>query len=643
MNSNIDTDIAFQVLKFLKSSPHKFLIHQNYSYSPLSLSLKSSSKLSSKNDSNSSHTTHLDTSSSHNLSEISHFYTKTEEKTLIALTYIIEINNDLEEPFLVFAQPLEHLLSIHILLEKNSKVLRVSLERNNDKDENNNGHNNNYTTTNNTYLIIENQLHYLQQKETTVKILEQIDSHLLENFHFRKTIHSPFYTTLPLRNEEHLNRIVIISNHSNLLFVPHINLSQLPLLEQLFNYSSFKCPLCNTMKSSLYFEQILKYLHYAQSITPQSSHFLGSQIIAIYKEECLSYYTSKECNTVTILQVNTTLALQFHSNYIEDIIQNSMKKHDTYLPIFINSKHEFVEILNAKHFTEITGVPYTTKLNILEHLLLKDKHLKQSMFSSFTLTPSAQNILFLIQDINSKYIIYENVTQHAITQKFKPQAYHLLFSPQTITFEHTILLELNEFSEFLKKTIVKYSNFPKVNETSLFSHSLFSYTTTLDECIKVSKDVSCKGYVLHTIHSIILEISKLFHIISCTEKEVFELCIILENILEICSLQNISTSQLDISFFNDLNIFSKKNYLEASKHYDIGYCQLVNKSLLQIIQVYDYLQLHSSYFQTDNEELYQFLEQFSSPFDVNSELNKNISLSHKKDIISNSLVKIFYY
>lgn len=529
-----------------------------------------------------------------------------EKITLLGLFYEIQLNESLEESFLIFAPPLEHLLSLHIFLQKNTFFLRIEYE-------------------NKMFLILKDQIQYLQKPYT---ILEEIESELLGGFSYKKTFKSPFNCVLPQTNQDTLFKVNLIEEKSNILFSPHINTSQIHFLEHFGDLY-----LCDTMNIKNYYELIQKYIHFHPS--SKTTHFLGSEIIHTLHVE---YVVSKSKNNALIcLNVATSYVLNLHSNYSQNIINSiSAESSNTSLPIYLNSIHEFVQIQTEDDFLKITGIPFSYDSSVLENILIKDRFSKESVFCMFEISKDIVDELNSIAISNDSLLSYSNPKEYFIKKTLQKHVKEDIFIPEKVN-EELVLQSVQDLSEFLQNLIISHTSFPNFEEKSYLSNGLFSYCFRLNEYIQYSKP-EFKEFILYQIQLIITEISKISFNISYSKKELFELSYILKQMIIL--IQNCEIKfDFNLDFFNELDIFSKKefNFEMVFSYYDEKYCENALKNINQIITVLPFIKRISTFYETSNEYLDNFLREYSTNVD------ETHSKKHTKMLISNEELFLFYY
>lgn len=591
---------------------------------------------------------------------------------LLGMYYTIKISQDNEEQFLIFATPLEHLLSTNIILQNNSSLYRIEYE---------------YKIC----LILPQHIDYLQKPYT---FLEEIESPYLENYQYTPTFEQKITLLLP-KSKYFLNKIILceensnndknnkfsLSTHYKPLLTPHINTlhANFCIENNIFVF--------NITSSKQFLEYIYKYSYFTPNST--TKHFFGGQIINFistrYSIEIIPSLANIALNSYT-----TTFYFKVSPNTHLPLI--TTQKSNYPLPIYISRANEYTHFTSLESFKELTGVHFKYDYDLLQKLMIKENYAHNSQLCHFFIPQNTAYLLFEKSPLQS----YTSPTQYFLKSFFfKPsfldsQSSHLrnLKFNQNNLFTYNYTHMVNELLQLTKKAIIANTHYPDASKQSILSHYciyLFKELNSIKEQIsslleltidnsqntqeEVIKMFNSKYYYYHEkIYSHMQQLSHILLYTNISEDEIFEINLILQTLYEVIQLElnNSSTnveeylfnfSKIDFSFFIDLDLFdfsnNNSNYEQLSKSEKVLYNYNENEinthylTISSLSTMLSYLTHNSFKFATNNSSLKKILslinpksEQIES-FNLNHTSNTLSKNSHKT-IFSNNIVELYF-
>lgn len=568
---------------------------------------------------------------------------------LLGMYYTIKISQEVEEDFLLFATPLEHLLSTNIILEKNSSLYRIEYE---------------YKVC----LILPQHIDYLQKPYT---FLEEIESHYFENYSYSPSFKQEIIAMLPQSNY-FLKKIIINSeeNENSSLLFTHYK----PLLTPHIN--SYHANFCIENEIFIFdithSKEFLKYVYKYSYFTSRSTtkHFFGGEIISYlstrYSIEILPSYSNIALNCFP-----TTFCFKASPNTYLPLITTHKSNYP--LPIFISQENNFLEFTNLESFKERTGVHFKFDYDLLQKLIIKENHLHNSQLCHFFIPKNTAYLLFEKSPAN----IYTSPTQYHLKSLLfnsKKECLEKLKFGETKVFKYNYSKEINRLIELTKYGIIANTHYPDSSKQSIISHYcmyIFKQLEYSKEELsllikKTNKNSEKRQNELNnsfnlsycSIHERIYEhIQHLLHTlnyIKITENEIYEINLILQTLYQIIQIESKSSSNIknktfdfskvDFSFFIELNLFNAntdeecfESSKEILKNYNGAKIELHYKTIYSISLLFNFLSRNSFNFTTTNSSL----EKVLSTINIKSKENENSSKKNQVRLFSNSIIDLY--
>lgn len=603
----MNTKIAFQLLKFLQENSC-VSIKQEYSFNNELLD----SKLLLR---------HVDS-------------------TLIGIDYTLKVNDRISQELLIFATPLQHLLQCGVLFPPNSKIIRIEY----DKKEK---------------LIFSTHLHFLQRPHT---VLEEIEIEYLEGFEVTSQIKSVFNLFLPYQEISKLNEIIIskLANSVSILCTPHINPNHLTYIEQmdLALFDIFRCKEYN--------ESVHKYFNF--SLNHISKEFLEVPVIDSVFISYPMYYNYSQDSVYNLqnlakLEIDTQIHLTLHTNSTIPIISSKISKYP--LPIFINSKNEYVTINDETHFLNITGINFSYNIETIKSLLVKDKFSQNSLYCNLYLLEEAGEILSKLT-FEEKYskdstikLKYSNAKEYYIKNALIPNNTTKLFIDEINNncggnnFKESLEISLELFSNIIilfKQLCIHYASYPKSELQSSISKSIIHLTLKLVNILENESDLEI---IFEEITLCIFEFEKIITKFEIKDTELFELSLFIETIFKlilnfeqrikdiISKKELIDTIKAECRTIRELcnnSKFISNEFLSQS--YDLDECRELFTALYQIIVSLPILSKQISYFSTNIDEFKIILNPISHQISID-EIEEKVN--HSIILVKNKYITLLYY
>lgn len=595
--------------------------------------------------------------------------------SLIGINYEIKISSSTTEQFLIYATPLEHLLSINIILKSETSLYRIEYEYQN-------------------CLILPKHLDYLQKPYT---FLEEIESKYLHNFYYTTPFEQSITKLLP-ESWEKSNRIIVNDNNHNIfdfnkiLLTPHIN----------SNHSKFcidnKIFLFNISSSKEYIEKIFKYSHYVPSL--KNKHFLGAEVINIILARYFIEVIPSE-NDLAISTFLTTFYFKITPNLHLPLITNEKSNYP--LPLFVSSSNSYINFDSCEKFRERTGVSFKFEYDLLQKLLIKENYAHSSQFCHFFIPKNMAEFVFENSIFNSYSTALEFYLKSTLYKSNSREPHELAFIPKK-QFSYNYSALISKLLEIVKSNIIKNTHYPNSSKQGPLSLYCLQICKNLlnykKELLQLSKSIAFqtqhnkKIYEFNSVYykchnKIYLQILHLLNTITyyaIHEEDISEICLVLENIYEIMKIDSIflftefpskchNFEKLSFEFFLDLDIFSKNNYINKISSNDDthkvpnnidnslkkNYIKKIEEEIntkLSKLQTQDTLTTYSAvmslspffaYLKTNkflfyiNNELFRsfFLKINPNALEIKSNETFNHTAKNKK-IVSNEIFSIFF-
>lgn len=569
---------------------------------------------------------------------------------LLGMYYRIKISSEVEEDFLIYATPLEHLLSTNIILQKESSLYRIEYE---------------YKVC----LILPQHIDYLQKPYT---FLEEIETHYLENYQYLPTFKQEVILILPQSNYFY-NKIIIsdkenensslLLNHYKPLLTPHIN--------------SYHATFC--IKNEIFIfditgsKQFLEYIYKYSYFTPHSTtkHFFGGEIVNYlstrYSIEILPTHLNIALNSFT-----TTFFFKVSPNTYLPLI--TTQKSNYPLPIFISQENEYLNFKDSEIFNEETGIHFKYDYDLLQKLIIRESHLYNSKLCHFFIPKNSAYLLIEKSPLN----IYTSPTQYylkSLLLNSKEESLENLKFRQNKVSSYNYSKNINTLIELTRQAVIENTHYPDSSKQSIISHYCMYIFKKL-ECLKEElsllikrEDEKCEiqedgflksfetGYFsLHEkINKLIQHLLHTLYYIKITENEIYEINLILQTLNQIIQIENenitlfnnfqkFDFSKIDFSFFIELNLFNlnlsgeNSNYCESIlKNYNRDEIELHYKTICSISLLFEFLTRNSFNFTTTNSSL----EKVLSSITIENKNKENSSKKNKVKLFSNSIIDLY--
>lgn len=577
---------------------------------------------------------------------------------LLGMYYSIKISSDVEEQFLLYATPLEHLLSTNIILSQKNSVYRIEYD---------------YKIC----LILPHHIDYLQKQYT---FLEEIESHYLENFNYTPSFQHEITLLLP-QSRLIQNKIIVVDENSSVLthykplLTPHLHTSHANycIKNHLFIF--------DIASSKQFLEYVFKYSYFTYNST--TKHFFGGQIINFittrYFIEIIPSYANIAINSFA-----TTFYFKVSPN--TNIALITTQKSNYPLPIFISSKNMFVDFSSLESFKQRTGVNFKYDYDLLQKLMIKENYSYNAQFCHFFVPKNTAYLLFEKSLTN----FYSSPTQYyikSIFQSFSSSSHNLTFCEEN-NFGYNYSKIIEKLLEMTKKAIINNAHYPDFSKQSIISHyCIFVYKqinlikeefTSLLEILgdnsKSNVDneglrlFDSKYYLLHEkLYTCLEKVFRVLRYIKIAKDEIYEINLILSEVFSIVQKEKLvfsknvecevfDFSSIDFSFFIDLNLFStnlqlKDLQLSAEKIFDKYNDEEVDNyyyTVYSISLLFNYLSNTPFKFATNNADIKKMLQNLNSnceeidSFNLNYETKKLTKSDLGNLIFSNSLVELYF-
>ena len=601
VNKNLKDEIAFVLLSKIISNSNDLHINQVYNLTPL----RNPKSILEKN-------------------EISNrSFTKV---TLIALEYQIQISQSITEDFLIFATPLEHLLSFNIILETKKKIFRIEYDFK-------------------TYLVLPEHLDYLGKPYT---VLEEIEVEYLENFSYKTSFKQDIIFTLPQSSyRTHKIKIVEKIEHNKILFTPHINTLHLK-----YDYNE-KLYLFDITSSKNFLQIIHGNIHFNTTI--HKEHFLGAQVISTIQARYPLEIINDE-QDLLIIRTFTEYYLQLNESCYIDII--SSHPTDYPLPIYISSQYEiqdnfwinsYVKFEDTNHFLEKTGVHFVYDTKTLQELVVKEPHSKTTYFTNLYLKES---IISLTSNPNLEIIIYSNALEFYLKKKFinsQRLEFNLHVEENKIQLFEEIL---SEYLSLVKNLLLKYALYPKSDSQDPISMSIAHCYSIIYNSLAHKHSIHQIIYIISNQIRFILNLQTIKPFTNENLSELFSIVALLYQTTSNSSNITVKNKEfvpffesikLDFSFFEDIEIFSNKEHFNNNSPQIFENNSKIKTNydcMYQLVQVLNKLKNISFTFKTKNSHYSSLLNsQFPNAVEISS---KKIDLKNKQPILSTDEFEVFF-